>query len=325
MKSVAFAVLFVCLALGCAFDSSAIEGDPELFRILSERRQSNIGSIASWSGVAVIETQHTTDDGRMRDETLQESDFAFDARRNALRWNLTIFERNYAGVEHGTGLSVVPERPEYRGGILENHRLSRFAPGYTASDGTRENTLVISKFDDDRLNSCFGGDFDPYWFFSQGGTDIDELLRYHYENYDQFEDVGQDYSIMRSGSLVTWKESTQAVESVRVFDLEKGGNLVYYRSQGKAGGSFDGHVEYEIDFAFVSGVWIPTTFRFNNRQRTPEGVISRHTRIVEFKDAKINESLEPDEFTLERLGVKAGTRVTDNIAGIGYTYGKVSE
>ncbi len=304
-------IAIVFVSVGTSLSVSAYNGDPELLLLLQNARKDSMERITTWRGRAALDKATAHDNGTLEIGSVEEAEFAYDRNLNTLRWNLVVHERVY----EKQGPSVSPSNPEHYGALLKGDLFYRHDPNLVELDGTVKNTLVIFPRDQQRING-FASDFDPMWYFTRAGYDVDKFLAFHYENRDKPNFNVSGKSIAREGDLVTWETGGSDIVNRWVFDLSKGGSLV--RFEGK-----DPHADVQYDWGYeqINDVWVPSTFEFKNRQIDSAGEARRELRKVVFTNNEINVSLADDEFTLERLGVKPGTRVTDTVLGVAYLYG----
>jgi len=128
------------------------------------------------------------------------------------------------------------------------------------------------------------------------------------------------FKIVRQGSIVvfqcTTSDRTHTLLSSLSVDLDRGGNVV---DRFDDGGRHPTTIS--ITYAKVSDAWLPSKY-------TEDAVSSnndRHRRDVTFHNLSFNQPLAADEFTIEKMGVEVGTRVSDHRREVFYKYGREAQ
>jgi hypothetical protein len=72
----------------------------------------------------------------------------------------------------------------------------------------------------------------------------------------------------------------------------------------------------------VNDVYVPKDIRYRNLA-APQDVNKRtsFTRDIHFTRQKVNEPIDESEFSLERMGLRPGDTVNDNLRGVVYQFG----
>jgi hypothetical protein len=134
-------------------------------------------------------------------------------------------------------------------------------------------------------------EFRPHW-----AKIINGVVKF--ERHDSLVEFQCISTKVRNKILSTW-----------TVDLASGGNMVQFFSDG---GGYPTNVT--VSYNNVSGVWVPSKYS--------EDVSGELHRVVTFGSAVVNQPLSADEFTIEKMGVRPGTRITDQRSGLFYKYGE---
>ncbi len=103
------------------------------------------------------------------------------------------------------------------------------------------------------------------------------------------------------------------------FDLSKSGCIVKYYGESKEGTELR-----EWSYEKKGGIWIPKSFSLDHKKWSnsqTNSIKKRLFRKVNFLENTLNEPVPVSEFSLEKLGVTVGTRVSDHLLGLFYYYG----
>jgi hypothetical protein len=159
------------------------------------------------------------------------------------------------------------------------------------------------------------------WYFTQRGYNFQDRLLHAYRESNN--PALCPATVERKQDLVIWelrwKELQGSYEAVNHFemDLSKGGNLVRYYATSTPETSELCEWAYEEK----EGIWVPCRFTWECVGKDAKGDRRKNIRRVQFTENIVNQPLDAAEFSVEKLGVKMGTRVTDRIAGVAYKYG----
>jgi hypothetical protein len=307
-KSIVTAVLLIT-----AFSAQGEDEDWKLLQQVADVRSSNLAKLDTWRGKAIVERSTGYNEASFQVDTYEEAGFAHDQVTGSTRWTLTIHDATYihdpAPLYAGTWDNR--DQPKIHGALFSDEHEYRSRPHIMKADGTTENTLVIRARHSKRPRSGFQ-EFHPMYYFTYHGRDLSEMIRFRYEHRK----TGRPLSISRVNDLVTWDRSANNVTNVYIFDLSKGGNLVQY-----IGADPSVNAQHEWDYTLIDGIWVPSVYRYKNKNTKDNGKIQLFGQKVTFVKHELNTPLEEEEFTLEGIGVRPGTRVTDNVQGIAYKYG----
>jgi len=285
-----------------------IKGDLDLLKLTAAAYTDNRGRILSWQGTAQVEMS-TEDEAGPRNATRNSASFLFDQVQNAVRWSWTVQERKE---RNGNQLAVVPPDPYVIHEMRKGDRFYRHAPGLLQADGQKDYTLVIYP-GQEALSRQTSDSFDPTWYLTKQGSDLAEKLLF-YQREARNPNMS-DGSVKREGNLVILETQLSGTVNRWKFDLDQGGNLVSYYSE-----SDQGKAVIEWTYANVDGAWVPKTYTNDGYDKSRDGKFTKTKRVVVFTRNTLNKPIDPSEFTLQKLGVKAGTYTTDRILGIAYRY-----
>jgi hypothetical protein len=306
-----FLVLFVAAvqSLSGAAYADAKE-DAETLRSLATRVRENMGKIRTWRGEAVVERTPT------RKIPLYPGDanspvalwrkkiaakFWFSADLDAVRWSLSWESCHY----DDQGSPMTPLRRETVDEMVKDKKFYRFLDCETASEGRSEKVLTIWPPERARRGDV-GNSFDPMWFF-QRYDPVGAL-----ETYAVLISRGEKgITVRREGQLVILQADYDDQSMMkRTFDPSQGGNQVEFHSSYSRP---DRAPSQEVwTYEEIDGIWVPKSHRRTHDGR-PEQAVTLTTSVV-------NQPIPASEFTLESLGVRPGTRVSDTLLHTTYRY-----
>jgi hypothetical protein len=285
-----------------------VHGDVELLKIVALKHKTNFESILTWKGEAFEE--RTSTQGDWFDYLMKNKcTFAYDRLRHAVRWNKEPQENHC--INHG----------EPQIDILANYNSEMFKDqyyykynGYEQPDKSVVYGLVI---DSSRAASGWQEHgLDPRYLFNEpAGNTVYERLILMYNNPNV--ESPFEYYVKREGDFVKLELSRDEGRRTHnmVFDLSKGGNIVENYNKTPTAENIRKY-EYEEN----SGIWILKSYKWTNSSHRKNGEVSESTRMVTWSNSIVNVPFEEDEFTMEKLGVKVGDRVSDHRINKGYRY-----
>ena len=127
-------------------------------------------------------------------------------------------------------------------------------------------------------------------------------------------------NVSRSGDLVTLEMANDKLIDKYVFDLSKGGTIVEWYNYNKTNNVVN---TLKCTYENKSGTWILKTYYKTNYDPRQEDIYTQ-TRLLKFNNSVVNVPFEDDEFTIDKMGIKNGELIQDQIAGIMYRYGVAS-
>jgi hypothetical protein len=179
---------------------------------------------------------------------------------------------------------------------------------------TITHSLVIDE--PERFSGMKQHTLDPrYLLASPVGDSIHNRLMFIYNNANNFKAV--ECYIKREGDLVTFQVSSEdgTITEKNVYDLSKAGVMIEYYNKTPTA-----EITNNYTYEEKSGVWILKSFKKKNINNRKSGSIIRVTRTIDWSNSVINVPFKEDEFTVEKLGLKHGDRVSDLRIDKGYIY-----
>ncbi|MBN2183391.1 MAG: redoxin domain-containing protein [Sedimentisphaerales bacterium] len=272
----------------------------ELLKTVALKNKANFDSILTWKGEAFEERTSTR--GDWYDYMMKNKcTFAYDQLRDAVRWNKE--PQEYRFTNHGE--SMVPILAFYNSTMIKDRTYFNYYGNEQPNDKSKiDYYLVIgdpalAKGEQDHC-------LDPRVFLTYpGGVTIHSRLMLLYNHANDKTEVGR--SVKREGDLVILQFSDETRMSREVYDLSAGGNMVDYYSKSPT-------VEITMNYTYEekSGVWILKSFKKQNINHRKNGEVSKWARTTNWTNSVVNVPFEEDEFTMEKLGVKQGARVSDH-------------
>ncbi len=298
---------------------AVLEGDPELLRMTAMAQKNNRERIDTWQGSSQVEVIYEDSNGvTLHEKSL--SDFVFGRQQEATRWKWNLEER-YIREEGQLVLDDSAWTKEISNKMTKKDAFYVCEPAFTTKEGERRNTLVIWPVRKAR-RKVYSYSFDPMWYLTgpmtAGGDDLTEMLMAFYQRANNPEFApGHTLKVMRDSNLIVFETRNEGIVNRHEFDLSKGGNVVKYYGESNTGNELR-----EWTYEQKDGVWIPKTFTLNiNNNTSQPGVLSKRIRKVTFVENTLNHPVDPSEFSLEKLGVRVGMRVSDQKMGLFYLYG----
>ncbi len=295
--------------------AAVLEGDINLFQLTAMSQKNNTERIDTWQGGAQVETIREHSDGFMqREKSLY--DFLFSIKQDATRWKWTGQERYIREKFNEEEISKHWENDW----ASEMRKDDAF---YKYDQGDKSNDLVIwprEKAED----GLYSYSFDPMWYLKGPMTlapapnDLAGMLMfYHRKVNDPNFAPDNIFKIHRNENLVVLEILYFDIVNRYTFDLSKGGSIVEYYGDDKASSQLR-----EWTYEKKDEVWIPKTFTHKNTRKTPspDGLIQKILKVT-FIENTLNHPVPSSEFTLEKLGVTIGDRVSDHKTGLFYIYG----
>jgi hypothetical protein len=282
---------------------NAIKGDSKLLVAVVSAHRDNVQKIASWRGDAQIESIIADQKGVVLARKATAA-FLYDRAQQSTRWTW-----NYTASDEREGDRLVSTLPLLASSseqtcIRTPKAYYRWELTLRSPEGKFHHALVILPPEQARV-AGFSEDFDPMWYFTRHGLNVEDyLMAWAREPSSSQTQVKID----REGSRVSLDLSSASGTHRFEFDLSRGGNLMAYASHW-----LEGSGESEWTYTQQAGVWLPETFTNTDRRKAPDGSARTTTRRVQFVASELNRPVDPVEFTVEALGIKPGTRVTDHI------------
>ncbi len=306
-----------CFVVGFAFASivllgqpvsvlAVVHGDAELLRAVAMKNKANNEAILTWKGNVIIHDSTKRTDGYDR-EVERKASFAFGRVEDAVRWCMET-----SAVRFIDGGKSVPD-PEagYYGGMLKDDRYYTYKI-YKKEKRYKSHHLVI--LDKKRARGeMFALNFDPTYFLKDHGEDIPQRLMFLYKKANA--PKLHDWFVTRDGNLVTVETRSDGTVNRYVFDLSKGGSMVSYY-----GKDANDEEKWTYDFEQKGGVWVLKAVDQTHEYGMSADVKVCSWKRIEWIENIVNESLDPDEFSFDKLGVKPGDWVHDTFSGVVFRY-----
>lgn len=281
-----------------------MRGDVELLKIAATAMRENRERIRTWRGEASVVDSIRVGDS-IREETWSSATFAYDRMQNTTRWNWT-YGKGYT--HDGDKKTARPDRQlGFDNAMIKDGMLYRLK-SIKGTPDTRDGSLDIGLYGD--LGGVRRGvrsrDFDPVYFLGCNKGDEMLMFRYGHSSLKPWSCA----SVSRKQDLVVFEVDTPVVLNRYTYDLSRGANLVAYEAVEKSqkDDSPVGSAHHAIEYAMQSGVWVPTTAKFEDTQY---GTATTTIREVKWTESVVNEPLPADAFSLAKLGARRGDMLID--------------
>jgi len=290
-----------------------IQGDVELLKTVALKNKANFESLLTWKGEAFEERTSTRGDW-YEFMIKNKCTFAYDQLGDAVRWNKEPQEGRC--IKNGEPRpDILGTSKNYNSKMLKDRTYFEYSGFEQPNDKSKvDYDLVIGEpaMAKGEQDHCL----DPRYFLTYtGGITIHRRLMLLYNHANDKTEVGR--SVKREGDLVILQFSPDETKMSReVYDLSAGGNMVEYYSKTPT-------VEITKNYTYEekSGVWILKSFKKKNINHRKDGEVSKWTRTINWTNSVVNVPFEEDEFTVEKLGLKQGDRISDHKIGMVYIYG----
>ena len=293
---------------------AVLKGDAELLKLTATTHKDNRERIHTWQGSAQVEVTYKDANGLMLEQKVSVP-FLFDNKQDAIRWKW--ISQQHLVRKQGQLVSY-RERLETTNAMTKGDGFYNYAPRITKRDGERLSALVIwprARARELSETDCFH----PMWYLTGHMTkctdDLAERLMYLHRKANT-RGFSSNVTVTRDGDVVILELHSEVVLNHFEFDLFKGGNIVKYYGKGKTATELREWTYEEKD-----RIWVVNTFALDIQYNSPQSLgITHRIRKVTFVENTLNRPIPPSEFSLEKLGVKVGDRVTDRIRGLSYIY-----
>ena len=295
---------------------AAIDGEPQLLQQIVDLRRENLDRLVTWSGNASIKI-YIRDIGNVDDRRQANASFILDATQDKLKWtwSYTEISRKQDGQELPTANFLDEWKDIVR--IKTSDMVVKYEPLIKRKGSYKPALVIYPGSASEGETAGFAEGFDPRWYFTRYGLNLNEYLAVVLRNKDKWKSqtvvkaVGHIVSVDLPGS----GKDPNHLE----FDIQRGGNLTLDVSH-----PGDEIARAEYDYAEFNGVWVPVLFRYTKEVGASHTV--NLSRVVTFEKTVVNRPVDPAEFTIESLSPPLGTSVSDHRLGLSYPYGlKVSD
>lgn len=307
----------ICLsAVALLLPSTAaaeIKGSPELLDVIAGENLENYNRIRTWKGkVEVVDVREAK--GKPSVRTPSTVEFAVDRQRNALRWNWTYGD----SVHRVDGKEVKKESYGNWNGMLKDRTYYRLGP--PPKTGKRWRYLKIDpKTPNQWRFGPLSDEFDPFYFMSDCGESPHDRFR----GLRRLAFVGaklgnkqamSHWTVSQDGSMIT-VASFQADFGnngdflINRYEVDRncGSNIVKFVS---ATQTYSGITECK--YVEKAGAWVPERFTYETIVLDEDQVVQRRRwRKLKWIANVVNNPLNDEEFSWERLGVRDGDYVID--------------
>ena len=291
--------------------AAGLEGDRELLKEVLAARSKNIGGIKTWRGK--VSTYYLQEDsyGIKQYEGERDTGFLLDDAAQKMLWRPVISRDERVLRASDKYYAFHPVSAIYKDGRTQGFLHIRALNIVPSNESRRDPMKYLTHTRD----------------FNE---DISAMLTGYYE--DAGTDEASSAKVYREGDLVIVEQSSDTDKTRTVFDLSKGGNAVETRHEyigvRQEERKWIAVTEEKWTYEETGGVWLASTYssiRSNPKHLTKDGIVkfATTTKREEFSDNILNTLIDPEEFSLESLGVKEGDRVGDRIKNIRYTYGDI--
>jgi len=281
---------------------AAIKGDVELLKTVALKHKANLESIRTLKGEAFEEGTSTIGDW-YEFMVKNKCTFAYDHLRDAVRWNKEPQESRC--LNHGKPVALT--EANYNSTMFKDRTYFNYSGSKQPNDKSKVvYNLVIGEpamAKGDELH-CL----DPRYFLSHpAGPTVHDRLMLLYGHANDEAEVGR--SVTQEGNLVTLQYSPpdEIRTSRELYDLAAGGNLLEYYSKTPRV-----EITKNCTYEEKSGVWVLKSYAGTIINYRKDGEISKNSRMINWTNSVVNVPFKEDEFTLDKLGVKAGARVSDH-------------
>ena len=288
----------------------------EMLQTLQKQNLASIQSIHTWKGKATLVRRIDEKGIHKNSEYARSSkiEYAADLDHGVVRWNQELTLDKWVV----NGKPVPPESELFVGtvnGMIDNNRWFRYWIRPEERGNPKHDLSIIAL----NLHGAQGAalanilgqgvdeNFDPRTYM--GDYEAQERLKFF---SDQAKDprLGPWY-ISRNGDLITLKCNFGPGKSFvneYIFDTSKGSRLTRFYAK-------DNQSEHTdvCDYQLVDGVWVPASVIMtltNDRNGAKTLMVIKVTWHTDL----LNRKLDPGEFSLEKLGVKPGDTVQDDVA-----------
>ncbi|MHB1037353.1 MAG: carboxypeptidase regulatory-like domain-containing protein [Pirellulales bacterium] len=275
----------------------------ELLRYVLMTCRQNQAKIRTWQGKATIASREAYETRAIGVDYSANAQFVFDRARKSVRWNTTLEQWTVSR----KGVKEPQPVPQISNGMQTPAGFYRVDQGDSpVNPARRPLPLTI-----DSPDVSFGRmqyDFNPLHYYSLDppyGSLVELLSNYLARTS---EPAIAMIKVIREGDLVTIEQLRSASYSI---SLSQGCNPVRYISQ-LSQSTRECHWTYELR----DGIWLPKTWTETIHEQNTRDL----ERKVTFVENRVNQPVEPEAFSLSRLGLKPGDNVDDRRTGQKYQY-----
>ncbi len=278
-----------------------VVGDPALLRQIAEVHTANVEKITTWSGRVEIHDR-TELDGQ--EVSQKDNEVVFFA-------NIPTHQLRFDWITNSLSGEQVPNPIIRKNGLVTNDRYISVARHQDPSKLTPR--ILIEPSNKLRVGPMTQA-FDPRFAYTYPDEDLAKHFLWIADHADNPE--SSVYVVTRLDDVVTVRIDINGIFNEWVVDLAKGATLVSYRAADKWGDN-----SFECTTKCIDGVWIPSEWKYTNRGRwraesnvrVPSKEVRLLTRTVRWVENNVNQSIAPDQFSIDRLGINDGDLVVNRL------------
>jgi len=288
-----------------------MDGDIELLRLIADGYEANLEKLRTWKGKVALKGFHTaipsTDWGERQWES--QNEFLLDRDQDAILWH----GETVKGTQTLEG-KTSPLPQDVHSGIIKSEYDYRLT--FPENEKGRRNLLIIPSGQWPR--NFESNVFDPIHILTKEiYPGLIEQLRYYHQLGGKMKSNG---SITRQGDIVTVETDNDRGDYGRiitrfVFDLSKGCCLTEFFTSSKVSES-----HWKLDYEKLADVWVMKKVAHIHKDKR-EGSRYVSTREAVLTNDMVNDPVSPEEFELDKIGMRPGDIVYDRVAGgVGYVW-----
>lgn len=282
-----------------------IQGDIELLTKTAAALKANIDRLQTWQAEVVEDTREI---GRPLGPIhwKYSTSFVYDRPRDAVRWEWRVMPTWDWPLKFGPA-----QRWRTRGMIIDKavYHLGTMPIDQRPKSATLH-IQQAKRIPDTRGDITF--EFHPMAFIYEKPEKTYEMLLWYRKNAERLSNT----KITSEGTRVIMEVGGKALVNRYTFDLAAGGNVVEYLTTTPGE-----RYAYTFTFEAISGAFVPKAAG-RQTSRLVAGVRVECREAASFKTIAVNEPLDKDEFTVQKMGVQKGDRVQDDIKGVNYVLSK---
>jgi len=300
-SSLAGVVIVLAVAVFPGPVMARIEGELELLKLIANGYRVNLERLETWQGKATVELSSVSKGKEIKERSSVE--FIYDREREAARWYWNQLQR-----EIRRGQESKLEEPSFASGMVKGQSLYRFGPVPPTAERAAGLLYILPK--SRRRLDGWSEDFHPMYFFRAVDGDMYARMMFYYEQANHPK-ISRG-KVERKGDLVTLTTWSEGVTNRYEFDISQGCCLVgFFAEDPLVSGRWD--LEYEQ----VGGVFVPKKVEC---KRSYSGGRSRLVRRISFEENVVNERIDPNEFSVDKLGLRPGDKIQDTVTGVKWRY-----
>ena len=298
-------VSVLAILTGLGYSAEADSGDPELLKLVADMLEANLAQVQTWQGETAGKMTIIDTEGVVLSRT-EHTNFALEMENELQRinWSATEDQERSDGALKKCADFFANEL------ITKDRHYELSSDGYMSMGKTYPGLVVKSP--EFAEKQAFARQFDPLKVVYPGS--IPAFLRTLHNRKDKIKGL----RVTRVGDTVIVEqpgEHPKATSSHWEFALNKGGNVTKLNTM-----SWGSDSESTVEYAKYGSAWVPEKVSIHSIPKAPG--VNATSREVVFTSNRVNEPIGADQFSLEALGVTPNTRVSDNVLGLVYWFGR---